>query len=277
MALRTLLAAACRRTLLLVARPVSDAELRAPAIVFAPHQDDETLGCGGTVAHKRRLGVAVCIVYMTDGADANGNRALGFMPPERLRRTRHGEALRACAELGVAARDVHFLDFPDGALAEHADEAAGAVAALLARVRPREVYVPYRHDGHPDHDATNAIVGTALAQGAPVMVNEYPVWCWNRWPLTARQVGRTRNPLRRLRRRLRALVFLYRSFRFRVRIADVLDTKRAALAAHRSQTTQLVTDARWLRLQEIEGGDWLNCFFQSHELFMRYPSGERRA
>ena len=37
------------------------------AMVFAPHPDDETLGCGGTVVKLRRAGVDVHIVFMTDG------------------------------------------------------------------------------------------------------------------------------------------------------------------------------------------------------------------
>ena len=41
--------------------PNSDA-----CIVFAPHQDDETLGSGGTIIQKKRKGADVKIVFMTD-------------------------------------------------------------------------------------------------------------------------------------------------------------------------------------------------------------------
>lgn len=274
MGLRGVLAEICRRGLFLAARPLTERELRRRTVVFAPHQDDETLGCGGTIARKRALGTPVSVVFMTDGSDANGNRRFGFLAPERLREIRRAEAVRACAALGVAEADVHFLDFEDGSLTALPPVAVERVAALLAALDAEEVFIPYRRDGHPDHDATNAIVCTALRRGPARFVNEYPVWCWNRWPLTGRAApGRGRNPLRRLRRRLQGVRLLFASFRTRVPVAAALDAKRAALAAHLSQTTRLVPDARWLRLQEIEGGDWLRCFFQRYELFMRYRSG----
>jgi LmbE family N-acetylglucosaminyl deacetylase len=36
-------------------------------LVFAPHPDDETLGCGGTIANRVREGHEVEIFFMTDG------------------------------------------------------------------------------------------------------------------------------------------------------------------------------------------------------------------
>lgn len=37
-------------------KPLSTKELAASAIIFSPHQDDETLGCGGTIIRKRQGG-----------------------------------------------------------------------------------------------------------------------------------------------------------------------------------------------------------------------------
>ena len=45
------------------ARPWSAEELRRSAVVFSPHFDDETLGCGGTILQKRRAGAAVSLVF----------------------------------------------------------------------------------------------------------------------------------------------------------------------------------------------------------------------
>ena len=39
-------------------------------IIFSPHPDDETLGCGGTIAKKVKEGYQVKIVFMTDGRNA---------------------------------------------------------------------------------------------------------------------------------------------------------------------------------------------------------------
>lgn len=37
------------------------------AIVFSPHQDDETLGCGGMIALRRAQNIPVSVVFLTDG------------------------------------------------------------------------------------------------------------------------------------------------------------------------------------------------------------------
>jgi hypothetical protein len=36
---------------------------RESTMIFAPHQDDETLGCGGLIALKRQLGIPVKVVF----------------------------------------------------------------------------------------------------------------------------------------------------------------------------------------------------------------------
>ncbi len=46
---------------------------RGITIVFAPHQDDETLGCGALIAHKRNDGQPVHVVFLTDGSCSHPN------------------------------------------------------------------------------------------------------------------------------------------------------------------------------------------------------------
>jgi hypothetical protein len=48
-----------------------DLSLRRSAVVFAPHPDDETLGCGGTIVRKIRAGARVRLVVMTDGGSSH--------------------------------------------------------------------------------------------------------------------------------------------------------------------------------------------------------------
>ena len=53
----------CRRALharlVRAAAHMADCDLEKSAVVFAPHPDDETLGCGGTIALKVRAGAEV--------------------------------------------------------------------------------------------------------------------------------------------------------------------------------------------------------------------------
>src|SRR5579885_2284019 len=47
----------------------------APALIIAPHHDDETLGCGGVIALKRAAGVPVQVVILTDGSRSHLEQA----------------------------------------------------------------------------------------------------------------------------------------------------------------------------------------------------------
>ena len=61
-------------------------------LVFAPHPDDETLGCGGTLA-RLALHCPVKVVLVTDGSGAGG------LPPG-ADTIRQAEFVRALAVLG---------------------------------------------------------------------------------------------------------------------------------------------------------------------------------
>lgn len=159
-------------------RPLSPS--RKSAIVFSPHQDDETLGCGGVIAWKRSLDVPVSVVFLTDGQKSHL-----FTPwlesPQDIVQIRRQEALSALSVLGVKPTEVHFLDHMDGALAELEPEPRqqliDRLVHLLQHHRPEEVYVPHRHDNHPDHEATYALVKAAIAQSQlPVQLWQYPIW-----------------------------------------------------------------------------------------------------
>ena len=45
-----------------------EAALRRPAFILAPHPDDETFGCGGTIARKLAAGATIHVIVMTDGS-----------------------------------------------------------------------------------------------------------------------------------------------------------------------------------------------------------------
>ena len=81
-----------------------------PAIVIAPHQDDETFGCGGLIAIKKANGIPVTIVFLTDG---RGAARLPGTTEEHLVKNRRHEAIAASISLGVPETDLHFLNLPD--------------------------------------------------------------------------------------------------------------------------------------------------------------------
>ncbi|MEI6413561.1 MAG: PIG-L family deacetylase [Pseudomonadota bacterium] len=114
------------------------------ALVFAAHADDETLGCGGTMARLVDAGWRVHVVVVSDGA---GGDPLAYTQGEVVA-VRRAECRAALTCLGVPA--VEFLDAPDGRLPLD--------TALLERLgdcwrntNPDWVLAPCPLDYHRDH------------------------------------------------------------------------------------------------------------------------------
>lgn len=134
-------------------------------IVFAPHPDDETFGCGGTIAKKLSEGYEVSIVFMTDGRNAYLEMfGLTSEPtPYELKEIRKEEAKRVANILGVPKENLFFLDIEDGMLGKNKRKAQEKVIEILLSKRPAmEVYFTYEKDFHTDHRATNDIVKNSI-------------------------------------------------------------------------------------------------------------------
>jgi LmbE family N-acetylglucosaminyl deacetylase len=250
----------------MVSRPISETELTAAAIVFSPHEDDETLGCGGTILRKRAAGAPVRIVFMTDGA---ASHAPQLLPKDELARIREAEARRAAHVLGVDEGDLTFLRFADGALDAQREAAEAAVAAILEEHRPEQIFVPYRFDGLPDHVVTHQIVARAIDRvGAPVSVFSFPIWFWNHWPwMRASAMAPAYSRRRRLRRAASGAWRVLTAFRVRVALGDALEAKRRALGEHRSQVTRFDGRPEWFTLDDVAEGDFLPCLLRRNEYF----------
>jgi LmbE family N-acetylglucosaminyl deacetylase len=268
-----------------VAEPYPESSLAATTIVFAPHQDDETLGCGGMIIRKRLAGAKVKIVYLTDGSGANAH--LAVIAPEELRQIRQGEAIAAAETLGVAAADVVFLDFQDGQLQQSRKEAIAAVTEILQQEQPEEVFMPYRLEPRfvPDHQATQQIVTAALRQAqcdlqGELTVYEYPIWFWFNYPWVDLMGDRIMSKPKGLLFRWlswagQALWLSYafhRDFRCAIEVSDYLDLKQQALYQHQSQMTKYREESRWVTIADIAEGEFLSYFCQPQELFYRYRS-----
>lgn len=245
-------------------------DLGGSAIVFSPHFDDETLGCGGTILKKRRLGADVKIVFMTDGRKSHE----GWMAAEELARLRTEEGMAAARTLGVDQDDVHLLGFEETGLSENSQSAEEQVSRLLEEFQPDEVYAPHALEPPADHAATERIVRDALrAIGRPVSIYEYPIWVWDYWPWTRGAKGSGRR-LRHVARDLTKMnAVLIRDFKHRVFIGDVLEQKRTALAMHATQMIRLNDDATWPILSDVAEGEFLDCFFRQYEVFARTNLG----
>jgi LmbE family N-acetylglucosaminyl deacetylase len=222
-----------RRVLVGRARDITADTAARSALVLAPHPDDETIGCGATIARKISCGTPVRVVIATDSDDA-----------------RRDECAEACRRLGVPSDALHFLGLPDGALDARQEDLDGALRSALGRFRPDEVIAPFATDAHPDHRTLAAAAERLRAEVLPdATVLSYPVWFWNRWAWVDRSTPRRTQDVELVWRPLAATF----SLRGRVvRTGGFLAHKRNALAAHASHTLD---------------ADWLAMFFGAEELF----------
>src|SRR5437667_10147182 len=186
------------------ARP---AALALPAhprvVVFAPHPDDETVGLGGLLFRLAQAHAPLRVVFVTNGDGYRRALEQDFdveQPTDTdyvaLGELRQREALAALAHLGVARRDVRFLGFPDGGLAElwrahwsrthpytspytkedsppypgavdpdvdyDGQDLTSVIARLLRDFRPTVVIMPHPYDMHLDHAHTSYFVTEAV-------------------------------------------------------------------------------------------------------------------
>lgn len=242
-----------------------DLSQSARAIVFAPHPDDEVLGCGGTIALKALAGAEPHIVVMTDGRTSHAR----FVDAPTLIQMRRLEALEAGKHLGLEPAAYTFLEFEDQRLLQHAELAQRCVVELLQRFNPQQVFVPHRRDRLADHVATFRIVSSALrTYKERVTLLEYPVWLWNTWPWTG--CLRREDPrLLRVQRMLRDGVELMFGCSTRVDVRSVLQRKFNALDAYRSQTQRRGDAPDWPILSDVSDGAFLARFLTGVEVFRR--------
>ncbi len=251
----------------LMKRGTQPVDLHTSAMIFAPHADDETLGCGGTIIRKLAAGADVKLVLMTDGTTSHPH----LMAAEELSRLRMAEFGEAAACLGVKKEDVFLLRLPEGKLQDHFDSAVEKVLFLLETHHPEEIYVTYERDPHVDHLAMrSAVLEAANRSGASYVVYEYPVWFWYHWPIVPLQLRPWRVGWGLFKYGIKIGFIVARDFRYSVDISSVLDHKRQALEKHRTQMSEIIPNVGWLTLRDVGHGHWLKWFFREYEVFMRH-------
>jgi N-acetylglucosamine malate deacetylase 1 len=114
------------------------AEPAIDILAIAAHRDDVEQTCGGTLLKMRSLGITTAILDLTRGESGTRGTA----------EERAAEAKEAAGILGVTWRDA--LDIPDGRV-ENTYENRIKIVAVLRRLRPRVVILPYGSGRHPDH------------------------------------------------------------------------------------------------------------------------------
>ncbi len=110
-------------------------------LAIAAHRDDVEQTCGGTLLAMRSRGWKTGILDLTRGESGTRGTAA----------EREAEANEAARILKVSVREA--LDLPDGNV-QNTLENRLKIAAVLRRLRPRVVILPYWEGRHPDHYTT---------------------------------------------------------------------------------------------------------------------------
>jgi len=241
----------------------------AATVVFLhAHPDDEAIFTGGTMAMLAARGHRVVLVVATSGelGVAGDGAAIG----SELARARQRESRECCEALGVG--DVVFLDYEDSGVDGenvsgfchepqlHVAERLGAVLAQFGSVDALVSYDDHGIYGHPDHEQVHRVARLAVQQaGIPTLYEstvdrEYLHFVETHVVVEA---GLGERPMGR-GLAASALGLATVEIDCTVDVHSVLETKRAAMAAH---ATQLPADAPAFALGEqnfaaVYGFEW---------------------
>jgi len=144
-------------------------------LVLAPHPDDETIGCGGTIRLFIQLRKSVKVVFLTSGDKADPSHKLSHVVNNEITPLlkagegrlpngshfteyallREKEAEKALRVLGVT--DYEFLRFPDREIHDHYKDALEYLLGIMNLYKPDTIYSPSMIELNPDHRTAAAL------------------------------------------------------------------------------------------------------------------------
>lgn len=127
-------------------------------LAIAPHQDDESIGCGGTLIKHAKSGGSLEIVFCTSGE------------VERMKET------KAAVKI-LGSKTNHFLGFEIRSLTKNVDDLSQRFVTLFDRVRPDVIFLPFMIDNHQDHIAVSkAFLKAYKKKKVDALIYAYSVW-----------------------------------------------------------------------------------------------------
>jgi len=146
--------------------------LEQHVLVVFPHPDDETFGCGGTIAQFVKSGVPVTYICATLGQMGRNMGKPFFATRESLPNIREAELDEACQAIGI--KRVIKLGLRDKTIEfEDPELLIDRIEQILQEIRPSLVLTHYPgYAVHPDHNALGEVTIRAIAR---LPVQERPV------------------------------------------------------------------------------------------------------
>ena len=123
-------------------------------LVVAPHPDDETLGCGGTILKHKAQGDEIYWLIVTEM-----NSKGGYSDKEISERNKQIEKVSKAYKFNKVFRlgfESSYLD--TSPMAEIIKE----LSKVLKKLQPEILYIPFKNDVHSDHEVVfNSIVAAS--------------------------------------------------------------------------------------------------------------------
>lgn len=194
-------------------------------VVIAPHPDDESLGCGGTIALLKNEGKEVHLIFVSDGSMSHPLSKK--YNTDKLILLREAEALSAAKILGIPAIHCSFMRLQDGAVPTFGEigfkDAVIKMTVLLKKIKPKTIFLPWKNDPHSDHQASWQIANSSIKKACTgTQLLHYLIWFWERGVLDYQLKDGVKW--------------------CKIDVSSVINLKRSAIAAHISQVSRLIDD-----------------------------------
>lgn len=132
-------------------------------LIFAPHNDDEVLGVGGTIAKYVSLGHEVFVCEVTSGKNLDIVNMIKT------------EAIKAHKILGV--KETIFLDLPVVRLREYPlVDINVKLLNVVQYIKPNIVFIPHKGDMHMDHSVVAHSAMVAMRPIGEINIDEIYVY-----------------------------------------------------------------------------------------------------
>ena len=143
-------------------------EIPKKVLIFAAHQDDETIGCGGSIAKWALHGCDIQVCFMTDGGTGI-EQGCDIEIKNSIIDVRFKEASQACEILGVSR--VHTLGIP----CQQVTNDKKTFHSVIKKIREIKPDIVITHNiicKHRDHKNTSVIVEEAWWKSSENILEE---------------------------------------------------------------------------------------------------------
>ena len=143
--------------------------------IFAPHPDDEIIGCGGLLQQLTANGNPIVLIHVTNGTQSHPNSTI--YTQEKLNTIRPQESMQALEILGVAHQVTTVaLNLADGEVFAQQEQFHQKLSTII---QADDILITtFMRDGHPDHEATGQVVAS-FAKQHHLACYQVLIWAWH--------------------------------------------------------------------------------------------------